>query len=59
MSMSNQIYFRQWLQQMWYNHCLEIEEWTGKVPAYDIKVYFAKYKYWLKREFRHQQNVNQ
>jgi len=49
--------FRQWLQQQWYAHCLEIEEWTGRTPDYDIKHYFNKYKYWLKREYRHQQGL--
>ena len=46
--------FREWLRQMWYNHCLEVEEWTGKIPAYDVKEYFRRYKYWLKREYRFQ-----
>ena len=50
--------FREWLRQMWYNHCLEVEEWTGKIPDYDVKEYFARYKYWLKREYRHQQIAN-
>ena len=34
--------FREWLRQMWYNHCLEVEEWTGKIPDYDVKEYFAQ-----------------
>ena len=50
--------FRQWIQQQWYTHCLEIEEWTGRVPEYNLKDYFAKYKFWLKREYRHQHNAN-
>ena len=49
--------FRLWLQQRWYAHCLEIEEWTGRMPTYPMSEYFAKYKYWLKREYRYQQGV--
>lgn len=47
--------FRLWLQERWYVHCLEIEEWTGRLPTYPMQEYFTKYKYWLKREYRHQQ----
>jgi hypothetical protein len=47
--------FRTWLQQQWYSHCLEIEEWTGSLPTYPMQVYFQRYRWWLKREYRHQQ----
>ena len=50
--------FRQWLQQQWYAHCLEIEDWPGRLPSYPLQEYFAKYKHWLRREYRHQQNAN-
>ena len=50
--------FRLWLNQRWYAHCLEIEEWIGRMPPYPMSEYFAKYKYWLKREYRHQQGEN-
>ena len=56
--MGNDMTFRRWLQQRWYAHCLEIEEWTGRMPTYPMSEYFAKYKYWLKREYRHQQGEN-
>lgn len=50
--------FRRWLQEQWYAHCVEIEEWTGRLPGYPMQEYFAKYKHWLRREYRHQQGVN-
>ena len=50
--------FRTWLQEKWYQHMTEVEEWTGRLPAYPIQEYFNRYKWWLKREYRHQQRVN-
>ena len=49
--------FRQWLQERWYQHVLEIEEWTGQMPGYPLKEYFRRYKWWLKREYKHQQKT--
>lgn len=45
--------FRTWLQEMWMNHKDEIDS-LGQNCDYDIKHYFNKYKYWLKREYKHQ-----
>ena len=45
--------FRLWLQNMWYQHQTELESY-GQPVVYDIKEYFNRYKYWLKREYRHQ-----
>jgi hypothetical protein len=50
--------FREWLQQQWYEHCAEFESWTNRQPEYTLQEYFARYKHWLKREYRHQQNAN-
>ena len=47
--------FRAWLREMWYNHLDELESLGMLPPGYELKEYFAKYKYWLKREYRHQQ----
>lgn len=49
--------FRLWLQERWYQHVLEIEEWTGRVPDYPLEEYFRRYKWWLKREYKHQQKT--
>jgi len=48
--------FRNWLQEMWYQHCAELESYGQRLP-YDFDKYFARYKFWLKREYRHQQGV--
>lgn len=48
--------FRHWLQEMWFQHVDESAEYGILLP-YTSKEYFNKYKYWLKREYRHQQGV--
>jgi uncharacterized protein CbrC (UPF0167 family) len=47
--------FRSWLQDKWYEHIDEMISYTGKEPEYRAKEYFNKYKHWLKREYRFQQ----
>ena len=47
--------FRQWCGEMWFDHVEEIISITGNSPKYLSQEYFAMYKYWLKREFKHQQ----
>jgi len=49
--------FRNWLQEMWFQHVDECLAWEGFEPTGTAQEYFAKYKYWLKREYRHQQGV--
>lgn len=46
--------FRYWLQEKWYEHLDELEAWGKVVPDYQIREYFAKYRWWLRREYRHQ-----
>ncbi len=50
--------FRNWCREKWYEHCNEFEAWFKRQPEYTPQEYFSKYKYWLKREYRHQQNAN-
>ena len=45
--------FRHWLQEMWMQHKDELAL-HGQALDYDLADYFARYKYWLKREYRHQ-----
>lgn len=52
-SKSSQGKFRKWLQDKWYEHLDELDSY-GQKPDYDIKHYFNKYKYWLKREYKFQ-----
>lgn len=51
----NESPFKHWLKEKWYEHLAEIEQWTGRRPNYEAREYFAKYKWWLKREYQHQQ----
>ena len=46
--------FRHWCNQKWFDHCDEVESFTGSRPDYDSKLYFNMYKWWLKREYRHE-----
>jgi len=48
--------FRMWCNEMWFEHCDEVETFTGKRPDYKAKDYFAKYKWFLKREYVHLKN---
>jgi len=43
--------FRVWCTQQWFEHRDEVESYTGKLPDYKAEVYFAKYKWFLKREY--------
>lgn len=47
--------FRMWCQEKWFEHKDELEAYQQPLP-YSAKEYFEKYKFWLKREYRHQQN---
>lgn len=46
--------FRRWVQEKWYEHVEEYRAWNGFEPTGTSQEYFNKYKYWLKREYRHQ-----
>lgn len=46
--------FRLWVQQIWYENCEEHLTY-GEQP-YKIHEYWNKYKWWLKREYKHQRN---
>jgi hypothetical protein len=50
--------FRLWVQNIWFEHKDELES-IGQACDYDLAQYFNRYKYWLKREYRHQiRNTN-
>jgi hypothetical protein len=46
--------FRMWCQEKWFEHKDELEGYKQPL-SYTAKEYFEKYKYWLKREYCHQQ----
>lgn len=45
--------FRYWLREKWFEYLAECEAYREQ-PVLSVEVYFQKYKYWLKREYRHQ-----
>lgn len=47
--------FRSWCREMWYEHKAEMEAYGQTLP-YNAQEYFLKYKFWLKREFKHQRS---
>lgn len=47
--------FRLWVQKMWYEHVDELTSY-GQPLRYSYQEYFAKYKYWLKREYQYQKD---
>ena len=50
--------FRMWLQAKWYEHIDELIELGMPPPTYDISQYFNRYRWWLRREYRHQRSRN-
>jgi hypothetical protein len=49
--------FREWLQEKWYEHVDELEAWNLPIN-YNLCYYFNRYRWWLKREYRHYQKSN-
>ena len=45
-------HFRIWVNRIWQDHKTEVLRNSGKPCAYVPGVYFGKYKYWLKRQFK-------
>lgn len=50
---TDQTTFRKWVKDLWYENCAEYEAYNQK--PMQIEVYWQKYKWWLKREYRHNQ----
>lgn len=48
--------FRLWVQQVWYDNCEE--HLTYGEDPYKLQEYWNKYKFWLKREYKHQRQKN-
>ena len=49
--------FRIWLENLWRDNCAEHDEFNE--PRYTLQEYFAKYKWWLRREYRYQQTLKE
>jgi hypothetical protein len=52
METPTQITFRAWLHELWLQNSDE-HRLYGELP-YSQEEYFQRYKYWLKREYKHQ-----
>lgn len=46
--------FRTWLYNMYLDNCEE-HRIVRQTPYKDVQDYFKTFKWWLKREYRHQQ----
>jgi hypothetical protein len=46
--------FRNWIQELWMQHKDEYADLKLPIPEETLTEYFQKYKFWLKREYRHQ-----
>jgi DNA-binding PadR family transcriptional regulator len=44
--------FRRWVEELWRENCEERKAWREDQQS--IAEYFARYKWWLRREFRYQ-----
>jgi hypothetical protein len=49
--------FRMWCQEKWFEHKDELEAYQQPLP-YTAREYFNRYKFWLKREYKHQQHLS-
>lgn len=48
--------FRQWCMEKWFEHKDELLGYN--LPLQETSAeYFARYKHWLRREYRHQQGT--
>ena len=48
--------FRNWLQEKWFEHKDEYMELGIAIPESNLEEYFRRYKWWLKREYKHWRN---
>ena len=49
--------FSTWLEKLWRENCSEHDDYNE--PRYTLQEYFAKYKWWLRREYRYQQTLKE
>lgn len=47
--------FRGWVHNLWVENCEEHSQ--AGLPNYREQEYFRKYRWWLKREYKHQQQI--
>lgn len=49
--------FRAWVHQLWLDNCDE-RDWAGDIRLREAE-YFQKFRWWLRREYRHRQGIEQ
>ena len=49
--------FRRWVEMIWRDNCQERYDWHEDQQT--LQQYFARYKYWLRREYRYQKSLDQ
>lgn len=49
--------FRSWVHQLWLDNCDE-RDWAGD-HRLNEREYFREFRWWLRREFRHRQQIEQ
>jgi hypothetical protein len=54
---TNNVRFRTWCREKWFEYRDECEVYMQQ-PVLDSNKYFNLYKYWLKREYKHQRQTN-
>ena len=46
--------YRNWLRHKWYEHLDELLSYGEPHPQYSADFYYKTYKWWLRREYRHE-----
>ena len=44
--------FRQYINEMWFQHREEIEYFENHLPDYDRAEWFGRVRWWLRQEYR-------
>ena len=56
MAFKNVSPFRMFVHNLWIDNCTEYEAFGGSDGCIDLREYFNKFKWWLKREYKYQQS---
>ena len=49
--------FRNWVQEMYFENQDELLGWSEIIQTdYNLSIYFNRYKWWLRREYRYLQS---
>jgi len=54
--MNPQSDFRRWVDMLWQENCRERCAW--REPESTLVAYWDRYKWWLRREYRHQNKID-